>query len=69
MPLTYILLTILQFLVMCMALAICYRSVRISRVALETVESVRTIANVQNAVIRLMLDREEKRKDPEAGYR
>lgn len=56
LPLEYVLLTILQFLVMCMAVVICYRSVRLTRKAQENVEDMRRLVNLQSAMIKILTE-------------
>lgn len=55
-PLEYILVTILQMLVMCMAVVITWRAVKLSRKALEQAEDIRRIADLQRAMIKVLMD-------------
>lgn len=56
LPLEYILVTILQTLVMCMAVAVAWRAVRLSKKIQEQAEGIRRIADLQSAMIKVLMD-------------
>lgn len=56
LPLEYILIKALQTLVMCMAVVVAWRAVRLAKKAQEQADGIRRIADLQSAMIKILMD-------------